>query len=210
MRRYATLPFLLAAGCGLSTHVRPVPKGALALEASVGGPAARLGPAAIPLPLSAVGASYGLAERVDLSAHTHLTTLAAFKLAGLDAGGTWLAVEQRGFVPAVALTGRGYAFTQFVGGTLWYAEVSATASYLLGERTLAFVTVTGQVDFLHSAFDWAPGLGAEVKLGRFGLQLEARWYDPTYDVRTSSVSWLSPFKQGAVGLVLGASYRFGP
>ncbi|MHB8875596.1 MAG: hypothetical protein ACYC8T_18075 [Myxococcaceae bacterium] len=198
---------LLGAGCGLSTHVRPVPKGQLALEASVGGPAARLGGAAIPLPMSTLGASYGVAERVDVSAHTHLTSLAAFKLAGLDLSGTYLALEESGAVPALALTARGYAFTDFASGTLWYADLSATASYSLGTRTLLFGTLTGQLVAIDGSAHWSPGVGAQFTFGRVALEAEVRWYDASYDVRSSSVSWLSPFKQGALGLVLGVSYR---
>ncbi|RKH21635.1 hypothetical protein D7X74_00820 [Corallococcus sp. CA047B] len=90
MRRVFPLAgfFARICACGLPAHVLPVPEGTLALEAGVGGPAVRLEGAPVPLPLSTLGASYGLNGRWDLHAHAHLTPLLGV------AGATWLALDQ--------------------------------------------------------------------------------------------------------------------
>jgi len=53
------------------------------------------------------------------------------------------------------------------------------------------------------------GVGGQVPFNRFALQLEANWYWPTYDAAAAPVTWASPGGRGALGLVLGVSYRFG-
>ncbi len=194
--------------CGILTHARPTPRHGFAVEASAGGPLVNIG-APIPLPLTTVGASYGVDDGLDVQVHTHLTTAAALSVAGFDAGGTWMPVEQRRARPAVALTGRLYAFTDFRTGTLGYGELSATASWLLGRRFLTYVTVGGLVEFLDGYVHWSPGLGEQVQFGRFALGLDLRWYDPGYTTRYASANWAGLGGLGALGLVLGASYTFG-
>lgn len=193
-------------GCGLSTHVRPTPHRTVAIESAVGGPVARL-PAPIPLPLLTAGASYGVAERLDVSAHTHLTTLAAFGLAGLDVGSHALVVDQQGRLPAVTVGLVGYGFTRFQGGALFFLDANATASWRLFETWLAFFDLTGQWDFADRAVRWAPAVGVRKSWSHVDLQLDLRWYEPTYDTRPSSVAWLGPFKHGALGVVIGVGYR---
>lgn len=199
---------VLGTGCGLATHVRPVPKGRVQLEASVGGPMADVG-APIPLPLSTVGASYGLLDRMDVHGHVHLTPLAFFNVPGLDVGATYLALEEQGSVPAVAVTSRLYAFSNLRDGTLTYGDLSATASWLLARRWLTYGSLTGMVDFLDGRFMWSPAIGEQVLLGSWSLQLEARYYDPTYRSASSAVHWVSAGGYGAFGVVLGAGFRFG-
>lgn len=199
---------LVSSACGLPAHVRPVPRGTLAVEAAVGGPAALLGNVPVPLPLSTVGASYGVAENVDVQAHVHLTPL-LLGTAGLDLGATWLARPEQGWRPAISLTGRAYGFSDLSSGALFYGEAGAAASYMLGGRYLTYVSGRALYDALASDVLWAVGAGAQVPFRRFALQLEANWYWPSYDASASPVSWASVGGRGAFGLVLGASYRFG-
>jgi hypothetical protein len=199
---------LLCSACGLPAHVRPVPRGTLALEAAVGGPAALLGPVPVPLPLATVGASYGVAEAVDVQAHAHLTPL-ILGTAGLDVGATWLALPEQGWRPAISLTGRAYGFSDLSSGALFYGEAGAAASYVLGGRYLTYVSTTALYDALADEVLWAVGSGVQVPFNRFALQLEANWYWPTYDASAAPVTWASPGGHGAFGLVIGASYRFG-
>ncbi|MBN1207494.1 MAG: hypothetical protein JXB05_21655 [Myxococcaceae bacterium] len=199
---------VFSSACGLPAHVRPVPRGTLAVEASVGGPAALLGGVPVPLPFATVGASYGVADAVDVHAHAHLTPL-LLDTAGLDLGATLLARPEQDWRPALSLTGRAYAFSDLSSGALFYGEASAAASYLLRERYLTYASTTALYDALAGEVIWAVGVGAQVPFQRFALQLEANWYWPTYDAAAAPVSWVSPGGQGAFGLVLGASYRFG-
>jgi hypothetical protein len=201
----------LASGCGLSTAVRPVPKDSLQLEGSLGGPLVKVGPV-LPVPLSAVGARYGVADRLDVSAHAHLTTL-AFGVAGLDVGSSWLALEQEGFRPAVAVAGRLYGFTGLLAGReaspRAYLELSPAVSTLLGEHFLTYVSGTAMAQLAGGPVLFSAAAGEELQLGRWGLQLEARWYQPGVASRNMAADWQGPAGLGALGVVLGARYRFG-
>ena len=140
---------LLGPGCGLTTQVRPVPRGTWAAEAAVGGPLVRLG-GPLPVPLSTAGVRYGVAEHADVAAHAHLTSL-TFGVAGLDVGGAWLALEQVGARPALTLGGRLYGFAQVLPGRATsprvYLEGAPTVSYLLGGRWLTYASASGLVQF---------------------------------------------------------------
>ncbi|MCI0573936.1 MAG: hypothetical protein L0Y66_24655 [Myxococcaceae bacterium] len=198
----------LLTGCGVATHVRPVPKGAWVAEASVGGPLVQLG-APVPLPLSSVGATYGLLEGLSVHGHLQPSPL-LFGALGADAGATVLLLPEAGAVPALAATGQASVVTDF-GRTAawWYADTSLTASWLLGGRWMPYATVTGQVDFLNGQFQLAPGAGAQLLLERWTLQAEARLYAPGRRTDVSAVPYVTAGGRGAFGLVLGASYRFG-
>jgi hypothetical protein len=206
------LPLLAASGCGLATRVRPVPPGALALEGAVGGPAAVVG-APVPLPLATLGVAYGVLPRLDVSAHTHLTTLFNNRTAGFDLGVTGLWLEAAGARPALVSTFRGLVFTDFAGGALWYLDATVVASWQLHPRWLLFVQAMAEADLTAGAVDPMFGVGVEWHLERTTLQAELRWYAPNQDTSVSAVPWLSPFHQGAVGLGLGVRYDlfpFGP
>lgn len=181
--------------------------GRLDAEVAVGGPMVAAG-APIPLPLSTVGASYGIASRADVHAHLHPTPLIAFGTAGIDAGASVLLLEQLAARPAVTATARGYVFTDFATAVWPYAEISITGSWRAGQRATPFVTLTTQYAFVDRAFSWSPGAGVELTFGRFAAGVELRWYDPTYGRSRTVVPWVSPGDAGALGLVLGARYRF--
>jgi hypothetical protein len=197
---------LLAAGCGLATRVRPVPRGALAAELSIGGPAVIQG-APIPLPLATAGAGYGVLDGLDVSVHLHLTPLANAKLFGLDVGLSGLVLRPAGWRPAIALGGRAYFFTDFTGGTLPYFDATAAVSWDAG-RFRPYLMIAGQYAAASRAFGWALGMGSELQLKRTTVQLELRWWDPSRDVRWAAVEYLSPFKHGALGLQLSGRYDF--
>jgi hypothetical protein len=195
-----------AIGCGHVTHVRPTPEGRVAAEVELGGPLAKIGSRVLPLPLTTLGASYGIAPRADVSAHVHATTL-AFGVAGLDVGGSYLAVEQTGAVPGVNLSSRLYGFTDLKGFRP-YLEVTAAASYVLAERFTSYLSAsslvqTGGRPLLSFA------AGEELAFGDFGIQAEFRWYEPELNTQYVVVDWLSIANQGGWGIVLGARLRFG-
>jgi len=204
-------PAVLALGCGLTTQVRPVPRGTWGAEAAVSGPFVRLG-GLLPVPLSTVGVRYGVAERADVAAHAHLTPL-AFGVAGLDVGGSWLALEQSGAVPALTLGGRLFGFAQVLPGRATspraYLEVSPTVSYLLGERFLSYASASGLVQFAGGRPLWSLAVGEEVRLASWGLCLEARWYEPQSLTRFHAVDWVAVGERGALGAGLGVRYHFG-
>jgi hypothetical protein len=205
------LPALLATGCGLTTQVRPVPRGAVQVEGALGGPLVKVGPV-IPVPLSAAGVRYGVADRFDVAAHAHLTSL-SFGVAGLDVGGTWLALAQDGALPALALGGRLYGFTSLLPernvSPRAYVELSPTVSYLLGGRFLSYASATGLVQLAGGPPLLSLAVGEEVRLARWGVQAELRWYQPDYATRFNAADWQGVGGRGALGAVLGVRYRFG-
>ena len=144
------------------------------MEGAIGGPLVRVG-AVIPVPLSTVGARYGVAERADVAAHVHLTSL-SFGVAGLDVGGSWLALAQDGAVPALSLGGRLYGFTSVLASRQAppraYLEVSPTVSYLLGGRFLSYASATGLVQLAGGPPLLSLAVGEEVRLASWGVQLE--------------------------------------
>lgn len=202
---------VFAVGCGHVASVRPVPKGAIQPELHLGGPMAHVGGLGdLPLPLSTVGARFGIAEKFDLSVNAHLTTL-AFGVAGLDVGSTYLAVPEQGAIPALSVGGRLYGFTDLdlLGGPRAYVELYGSASYLLRGLVMPYLSTSVLLQFAGGAPIVTVGGGAELVLGRFGLTLEARWYAPYHYSRYAVVDWWSIGDFGGFGLLGGLRYRFG-
>lgn len=204
------LPFLAAlllVGCGHMAKLRPTAKGQVTAEFALGGPFAKVSNLVIPLPLTTVGASYGVADHVDVSAHFH-PTAAVFKIAGLDVGAAWQPLLQKGAVPAVTLVGRLYGFTNFVSGFQPYLELGATGSYKLAERVSPYLNVTTLIQ-TNAVPLLAVGAGVEVEFGRLALQAEFRWFSPNRPTYFNAVEWQSIGGLGAVGALLGVRYTFG-
>jgi hypothetical protein len=199
------LLMLASSACGLATHVRPTPAGQIEFEGAVGGPAAEVNGVPVLLPLTTVGASYGIVDRLDVSAHLHLSSLVLLN-PGLDLGVSGLLMEENRGWPAITVGVRGYGFTDFTAFKPYF-EVNLTGSYKLFDYVLVYASAAGV-----GAYDGnghaSAALGAQLRLERWSFQLEVRWYDLTYDTRYSSVRWLSPDGMGALGGVFGASYRF--
>lgn len=206
---WLTLCLLLPA-CGLPTAVRPTPKGVWQPELGFGGPVAKVTSTVhLPLPVSTLGVRTGVTDTLDVSAHVHLTSL-VFDVAGLDLGTTWLALEQHGAFPALALTGRVYGFAelqQFAPRA--YLELSPAVSWRVNDWLLPYLSASALVQFAGAAPLIAAGGGAEFRLGAWGLQAEARWYGPNVASRFMAVDWYSVGGMGAWGVVMGVSYRLG-
>jgi len=206
-------PLLLvigAWGCGLPTAVRPAAKGVWQPELGLGGPiAAVTSTLHLPLPVSTLGVRTGVTDTLDVSGHVHLTSL-VFDVVGLDVGSTWLALEQNGALPAVALTGRAYGFAELRRfAPRAYLELTPAASWRVTDWFTPFVSATGLVQFAGAPPLLAAGAGAEFRFGAVGLQAEARWYGPNVASRFMVVDWYSVGGLGAWGVVLGVNYRLG-
>jgi hypothetical protein len=208
--RLPLIPFscVFLVACGHVTPVRPVPKDTVQVEMAVGGPLVRLGKLNLPVPLSTAGVRYGLGERYDVAAHAHLTSL-SFGVAGLDVGSTYLALQQRGLLPALAVGGRLYGFGNLRDSPRAYLEATGSASTLLGERFCTYVSASGMLQLAGGAPLWSLAVGEQIKLGRFGLQGEVRWYEPHVATRYQAVEWLALEGRGAWGVTLGVSFQPG-
>lgn len=205
----AVVVALFAFGCGHGTALRPTPKGALRAEVEMGGPIAHVNSAiTVPMPLSTTGVAWGAGDFWDLSAHVHLTSL-AFDVAGLDVGSTALLAS--GGRWALAGTGRLYGFTELQRGQpRIYMEAQLAPSFQVvpGWVTL-FASGTALVQWAGGPPIPALGAGAQLRLGRFALQGEWRWYGMATPTQFAVVDWWSVGGQGAWGVVVSASWRFG-
>lgn len=196
----------LLSGCGHVSPIRPVPKGELQLQATLGGPIASWG-IPFPSPHLSAGASYGLTDWLDASAHLHLSTLVA-GVGGIDVGASALVLDDRGAVPAITLSGRAYGFTD-LEGVAGFLEGTGTVSWRLLEKRLwpyAACTVFAQVN---DAPLIAPAVGALYWFDgfhRMGLQLEAQWIQPGLSTGHQAVPWVGIAGQGALSVVM--SVRF--
>jgi len=198
---------VLLVGCGHAAKLRPTPLGQVAVEAEVGGPFAKVGKDLYVLPLSTLGASWGVAQGVDVSAHLH-PSAALLGVGGLDLGASWQPLLQRGAVPAVTLTGRLYGFTDFQTGFAPYLELGVAGSYQVAGRLSPYLDVSALVQ----TDAWpllAAGAGLELELGRATLQAEFRWFGPNRSTRFNVVHWESIGGFGAYGVLLGVHVRLG-
>jgi hypothetical protein len=196
---------LFSLACGHATHVRPTPRGQAQVEATLGGPFAKVSGMVIPLPLSTVGGSVGLTDELDVHAHLHGTSL-AFGVGGLDVGASYMPIREKGWVPAVTFTGRFYGFTD-LKAFVPYLELTGSASYQWAKRHLLYASVSTLAQTSRWPL-WSLSVGNEFRFGNFGLQLEGRWYQPATATAFQVVDWQSLGGQGAYGALLGLSYRF--
>jgi hypothetical protein len=197
----------LALACGHGSKIRPTPRSEVAVEAALGGPLFKNAGPTIPLPLTTVGVSYGVADRLDVSAHLH-PTVALFGVAGLDVGSSYLAVEQDGAVPAVTVAGRLYGFTDFKTGFSPYLEAGATGSYRIANRFSPFLNVSALVQ-TNAVPLFALGVGSDVRIGQSAVQAELRWYSPNRGTYFNAVDYISVGRQGALGIVISGRVNFG-
>jgi hypothetical protein len=172
---------------------------------AVGGPFLELGRVTAPLPLTTLGAAYGLTDTLDVQANLH-PSAAVLGVLGLDLGATWLVFAEQGLRPALSLSGQVYGFTDFKA-VRPYFEVSAAGSYLFATRFLTFLS-TGLFIQTLAAPIWWVGLGEEFRLGRTGVAIELRWYQPSRDTRWSAANWKGIGDLGALGLLLSVNRTF--
>jgi len=207
----ALLALGLTAGCGTVTAVRALRKGESAVALSAGGPVARLSGMDIPFPYAVARYRYGLNDRTGLYVGSHLS-FAGLAVIAIDGGFSHQFLTQKRGVPAVSASAGLLAGVKPGDGQVLFPEVDLVASYLFGDRLLAYFG--GQSIYQLSATPYAviaPLVGAETRLGRsFSLSLEAEWYAPFEKTKPRNVNYLLPVGgRGAVGFVLGVNYHFG-
>lgn len=198
----------LLAGCGHVAVVDTTPEGRVQVEGALGGPVVNIG-ALVPVPLTTLGARYGLSDRVDVAAHAHLTPL-AFGTLGADVGGAVRLVDAEGAVPRVTLSSRVYGFGALRGGALGLVEATVATGYSFADdRVKLYLAPTLLQPFASSPINFSVGAGAAGRVGNTEFQLEARWYQPTVDNRFAAANWVGISNQGALGFVLGARHVTG-
>jgi hypothetical protein len=200
------------ASCSTSHFARPLGRGNLVGQASLGGPFVEVSDTPIAAPILVAGAGYGLTDRWDAYARVDVTA-AAYGDLHLEPGAAFHpVVREAGPVPTVTLAGSAHLLTDFhelrVG-----PQVSVLAAWRVGglHRHLVYVgadagtLVTGRTRVLAG-----PLAGAEVRVGRrTGLVLEGKWLSPWYDVRPLAPTWVSPGEHGYLSILLGCNVYWG-
>ncbi|MFO0608652.1 MAG: hypothetical protein U0324_36130 [Polyangiales bacterium] len=208
MRAFA----LVAVACGAcaTTHLaRPVGRGNLRVSATVGGPLVQFG-APVPVPISTLGAAYGVSDALDVSAELH-PTAAAFGIAGLSGGAAWHPIPGRRAALTLGASLGGYfnADDGVLVGDLWAAGGGRVASWLwLGggvhNGLRLYTTALGEQG------PWAPTLAALAAFTvsrRVTLDLELRWYALASCGQCLTPDYYAPGGVGALGVVLGVHYE---
>lgn len=214
----ALLPLILA-GCSVAHGVKPVGKGALSIDASVGGPITELYEAPVPLPLTTVGATYGLDARTNLHGALHPSSLALFNVFALDAGISreflaWAGARPRVMadLTLVAAAGDNRSGEPKGGPRLWI-QPGATASWDWGKQKRQ--TLYGTLGFFVQPW---PGPNAHPYVGvgqwwaigdQLHLTTELKWISPTTSSADLAPHYYSPGSLGAISFQVGAGYRLG-
>lgn len=208
------LPIFLLAGCTPSRAVKPLPKGALQLTASLGGPlTSDLGPT-IPLPLTNVGIVYGVDGLTNVHATVHPSGLAVRTFGG-SVGVARQIWDQQGASPRLMADATVSAFVgdavpggEGAAGRV-FTDVSGVLSWDLGAHSV----YTGLGLFVQPSptptAHLTPMLGTVLRPGRVGVQLEAEWLAPYVDNRPLATNWSGIGHRGALQLTVGLTYTLG-
>jgi hypothetical protein len=186
-RRAAVL--VLATGCSTVHGVRPLGKGAVQVEASLGGPITEVYGAPIPLPISTIGATFGVSDRTDVHAALHPTGLALFGLFAADAGVSYELLPPHGARPRLMAdltligAGGGVVADEPAGGFRLFARPTLTGSWDWGkgDRHALYASLGGFVE------PW-PGVHG------FGtIAVGNQWGLPKKTTLTTQVEWIAPY-----------------
>jgi hypothetical protein len=209
MRMLLCAAALAGASCAAQSALRPAGKGNLAVSASVGGPIIdniKVAGVPIPLPVTVVGARYGVDDKLDVHGSLHVPVLRLF---GADAGATYHFLEQDGARPHVSAGGKLYFMSDFADSRV-FLEASSNASW----KVAPFLFYTGLTAFVeplptfvfhgvvHGGAEWRP-------LDWFGLQLELQWISPWINQSYAVVGYQAPGGWGAIGPKIGLNFYFG-
>jgi hypothetical protein len=193
------------------------------LGLTLGGPFVVVGGAPIPLPNANLEGRSGVAapleRELDVNYGINLTGL-AFGILQMHAGASWLLLDQRGAVPAIALTDRIFFATNALGlkwkpegeALGWAAnQIELNLSWLLGGQLL-YAGLAEYLDFGNPSLTLTPVLGAvfdpaPARETGVRLHLEGRWFAVNQPHVLDTVTWV-PNNRGGIGVALGVSYLF--
>ncbi|UCC11639.1 MAG: hypothetical protein JSW02_09865 [candidate division WOR-3 bacterium] len=202
--------FIASVHCGTVASVRPMGKDRSSLTFCSGGPVAPVFDIQMPIPYSVLRYRRGLNENTDFHCGIHPTMMVLGNVA-LEVGITKLIVDQGGWRPALALEGSAYLFMHVfdISTTRAYPEIGIVASYNLSLRGhLIYFGFQNIIQYDEPYWISAPLIGVELPLGRFNINLEAKWYAPQERSDNRIVDYtLIPADKGAIGFVWGLSYR---
>lgn len=209
---------LLTTGCTTVHGVRPVGKGAVAVEGELGGPLTEVYDLPIPLPLSSVGATWGATDALDVHASVHPSPLLFFGVFMADAGASYQLFPPEGPRPRLMgdltlLAGGGDNEPgEPKGGFRLFVQPTVTASWDWGRGDqhsvyTAVGVLTQPFPGVHAVPQWA--VGNRWAAGDFLATTEVGWIAPWASTEDLAPNYLTPGHLGAVAVRLGAGWRFG-
>jgi hypothetical protein len=212
------LSLLLA--CSVTHGARPLGKGVVAADLSAGGPITALFGTNIPLPLSSVGASYGVTDTVDVHGAVHTSAALLFGLPAAEVGASWAFLPADGARPRLAvdattvLAGGDIAEGGSPGGFRALLEPSVLAAWDLGADDRH--TVYGGLGAMLQPWPGPNGYGWLTAGGRWGLggdaiglTTEAKWLAPYASNLPMAPEMTGVGTLGALSVQLGVDARFG-
>lgn len=225
MRTFLLLTTALTALAGCSTihGVKPVGKGVIRPELSVGGPVTEVYGAPIPIPISQLGATYGLDDQTDVHVAWHTSAAAFYNLFGADAGVSRQLLAADGARPRLMVDGTVLVFAgdnepggapeSADGGFRLFLQPTVTAGWDWGahDRQTAYVSLTAMVQpFPEAHLLPALAVGNQWALGRrLALTTELKWLAFTQSNLPVVPVYYAPGNIGALGVNLGLSYAIG-
>lgn len=208
-----------ATACSTTHGIRPLGKGAVSIDASLGGPITEVFGAPIPLPLTTVGATVGVTETTDVHLSVHPTGAALFNVFAGDFGASQQVLENEGARPRLMgdLTttiagGDRDAESGKKGGVTVFIQPSFTASWDWGKSKQHSI-YSGLTAFLQPAekFNALGGIyvGNRFGMRRSHLDIELKWLQPWSDNTPIVPEFYAPGNLGAVALQFGYGFSFG-
>lgn len=206
-------------GCSTTHGIRPIGKGSVGVEASLGGPITELFGAPIPLPLTTLGATVGVTDTTDVHAAFHPTAAAMFGIAAGEVGASQQLLAPKGARPRLmvdlTLLGAGGDLepdTLPEGGFRFFFQPTFLAGWdygKAGEHTV-YTGITGFFEPAES-FHALGGvvLGNRFGVGRSHVDVELKWIDPWASTQDIVPDFVAPGQQGAITFQIGYGFRFG-
>lgn len=195
--------------CGTTQPVRVAAAGEWDANVSLGGPLVLpVSNVNVPLPYLNAGIAYGLNEDFTLTGDFHVTST-LYKTFGIDGGAAMRLIAQNKSIPEVTAKAQGYLFTSLRDGRArFYPMVTINASYVIGERMLAYFGADNLFQFDSNPYFLSPFLGLEFPAGeKWKLQVESKWVAANQSTAHGIFQGAGSIgDHGCVGIYLGAQY----
>ena len=216
--RFLLVPLILTAATACSTvhGVRPLGKGAVEVDLSVGGPVLELFGAPVPLPLTTVGATVGVSDKTNVHAAVHPTGLALFGTFAADVGASTQLLAPEGARPrlmgdlTVIGAGGDVAEGSPEGGVRVFARPNVTASWDWGKngRSTVYTSLGGFVQ----PYPGPNALGTIAvgnlwALGPHHLTTQVEWIAPYASSEPAAPYYYAPGDLGAISVQIGLGVR---
>lgn len=200
---------LAATACSTTHAVRPLGRGNAALNASLGGPLVQVNGLDIPAPILTLGGAYGVRDDLEVTAHADATA-AAYGDLHLEPGVAYHPLIRRaGAVPTLTVAASVHLITDFDAARV-FPQLTLASAWRIRRRHLLYLGLDEALGFgSPTRIVVGPLGGGELRAGRFGITLEAKWLAPYYDVAPAAPTWISPGSHGYLSVLVGVTRYLG-